>query len=117
MTDASVVFRPIREPFPGPASTVTNEYNYQYNQRTGMARSSQFTTKVGPKGQSVIPKPVRDEMGIRPGDKVTYRIDEGHVILEKQDADAALQRLMELFPKTPEPDHIDWETEYAERFR
>ena len=31
-----------------------------------------MTHKVGAKGQVVIPKAIRDEIGIRPGDEVTF---------------------------------------------
>jgi AbrB family looped-hinge helix DNA binding protein len=31
-----------------------------------------MTHKVGTKGQVVIPKAIRDEIGIRPGDEVTF---------------------------------------------
>ncbi len=41
-------------------------------------------TKVGPKGQAVIPKAVRDELGIRPGDEVYFSTHEGHAHLEKR---------------------------------
>lgn len=34
-----------------------------------------MTTKVGPKGQVVIPKPIRDRLGIAPGDDVVFWLD------------------------------------------
>ena len=41
--------------------------------------------KVGPKGQVVLPKPVRDELGIEPGDDV---------IVESQDGEARIRRVV-----------------------
>lgn len=34
-----------------------------------------MTQRVGPKGQVVIPKAIRDELGIRPGDQVLVTRD------------------------------------------
>ena len=38
-----------------------------------------MTRKVGPKGQVVIPKELRDVLGIEPGDEVTFWRDGDHV--------------------------------------
>lgn len=38
-----------------------------------------MTHKVGPKGQVVIPKDLRDAFGIEPGDEVTFWRDGDHV--------------------------------------
>ena len=38
---------------------------------------------VTAKGQTTLPKPVRDALGLRPGDKVTYIVQDGEVRLTK----------------------------------
>jgi AbrB family looped-hinge helix DNA binding protein len=41
-------------------------------------------TQVTTKGQVTIPKPVRDRLGILPGDAVRFELDpDGRVVLEK----------------------------------
>lgn len=38
-----------------------------------------MTRRVGPKGQVVIPKEMRDRLGIKPGDEVNFQEDAGSV--------------------------------------
>ena len=38
-------------------------------------------SRVGPKGQVVLPKELRDELRIMPGDKVTFTLEDGRIIL------------------------------------
>ena len=51
---------------------------------TGMGGSGEviltgMTHRVGPKGQVVIPKELRDELGIQPGDEVSFWRHGDHV--------------------------------------
>jgi AbrB family looped-hinge helix DNA binding protein len=40
-----------------------------------------MTHRVGPKGQVVIPKELRDELGIEPGDEISFWRHDDHVAL------------------------------------
>lgn len=42
-----------------------------------------MTHRVGPKGQVVIPKPLRDQLGIVPGDEVDFSLDGDAVRVER----------------------------------
>jgi antitoxin PrlF len=45
-------------------------------------RSAVFvTSRLGVKSQTVLPKPVREALGIGPGDQIGYSIREGRVML------------------------------------
>ncbi len=43
--------------------------------------------KVGPKGQVVIPKVIRDEYNINPGDNIMFREENNKTIIEKDKID------------------------------
>lgn len=40
-----------------------------------------MTVTVGPKGQVVIPKELRDQLGIRPGDRVDFFWEDDRLVL------------------------------------
>jgi len=46
------------------------------------------TATVTSKGQITIPKPVRDELGLRAGDRVAFRVlEDGSVVVEPETID------------------------------
>ena len=47
-----------------------------------------MTYRVGPKGQVVIPKAIRGELGIEPGDRVDVERREGAVVIRRHQASA-----------------------------
>jgi antitoxin PrlF len=50
--------------------------------REGRATESRFvTSRLGVKSQTVVPKVVREALGIGPGDQIGYSIQDGRVIL------------------------------------
>ena len=44
--------------------------------------ADRMAQKVGPKGQVVIPKKFRDELGIEPGDEVVVSLSENGVLIQ-----------------------------------
>jgi AbrB family looped-hinge helix DNA binding protein len=50
-----------------------------------------MTSRVGPKGQVVIPKSLRDRLGIRPGDEVVFSLADGGVLVERMGARPSLK--------------------------
>jgi AbrB family looped-hinge helix DNA binding protein len=50
-----------------------------------------MTHRVGPKGQVVIPKELRDELGIEPGDEVNFWRDGDHVVLRPSNTRPSLR--------------------------
>jgi AbrB family looped-hinge helix DNA binding protein len=49
-----------------------------------------MTSKVGPKGQVVIPKPMRDRLGLGPGDEVVFVLDGDEVRVRRARGMASL---------------------------
>ena len=53
----------------------------------------EVSTTVSSKGQLVIPAAIRQQLGIRPGTRVTVRVDGGQMILDPQSIEAKLRRI------------------------
>jgi len=51
-----------------------------------------MTHRVGAKGQVVIPKPIRDELGIEPGDEVVFETDGKDVRVRRREDDIEARR-------------------------
>ena len=74
-------------------------------------------TRVGPKGQAVIPKAVRDKVGLRPGDEVEVHEERGKVIMEPVRRSDPLNEILTAVPnKKQAPKNIDWNAEYRSQF-
>jgi AbrB family looped-hinge helix DNA binding protein len=66
-----------------------------------------MTYRVGPKGQVVIPKAMRDQLDIAPGDEVDFSLEEGAVRLEPRRDSSSLRGSLAGLPLTAtlEADH------------
>jgi AbrB family looped-hinge helix DNA binding protein len=50
-----------------------------------------MTHRVGPKGQVVIPKDLRDQLGIQPGDEVSFEREGDYVLVRRTSRDVPLR--------------------------
>ena len=50
-----------------------------------------MTTRVGPKGQVVIPKPFREALGLGPGVEVVLTLEDGAVRIQRARAEKSLK--------------------------
>ncbi len=73
-----------------------------------MMASSVEMTKISSKGQVVIPKSIRDRLGLREGDRIAVEENQGRVILHKISIESILKeaeedyrnnRTVRLYPK------------------
>lgn len=58
---------------------------------------------ISEKGQITVPKPLRDRLGIRPGDRLEFTEELGHLVLSKaveQDPVSAVYGVLELGEST-----------------
>ena len=58
---------------------------------------------ISEKGQVTVPKPLRDRLGIRPGDRLDFTEEQGHLVLSKavpRDPVAAVYGILSLGEST-----------------
>ena len=75
-------------------------------------------TKVGQRGQIVIPKPVRETKHIKTGDTIYVTVEEEGILLQTRDEGKKIVEdfLNEFKPKLKKFRKIDWDKEYEDRF-
>lgn len=75
--------------------------------------------KVGPKGQVVIPKVLREEYNINPGDNVIFREENNKTIIEKVKSDpiSVFEKIAKSKKRRFKLDVHAIEKEYEERWR
>ena len=75
--------------------------------------------RVGPKGQVVIPKELRDEFKISPGDEVSFDVREETILIYPSfDPGKVVDNLLNVVKnKSRLPKKIDWDELYYSQFR
>lgn len=56
-------------------------------------------SKLGPKGQAVIPKEIRDMMGIRPGSEVLFEVRGDEIVIKPLQDRSSVDELTRLIPR------------------
>lgn len=83
--------------------------------------SLRLESTVGARGQTVIPKPIRDRFKLQPGQKVWFRVENDQIIIEQADPMAILDGFLNAFPKIDIPFDVDWdalyESQYEEKYK
>lgn len=58
--------------------------------------------RISSKGQLVIPKPLRESMGLTAGTMIELVLEDGHLVLQPISARSALDELVDLFADAPD---------------
>ena len=56
-------------------------------------------SKLGPKGQAVIPKEIREMMGIKPGSEVVFEVRGDEVVVKPLQDRSSVDELIRLIPR------------------
>ncbi len=73
-------------------------------------------SKIGERGQVVIPKPIREMFNLNSGETVSFRVEDDKIIIESKEGDEILDEYLSEIEKKKEPEEIDWDKEYYSQF-
>ncbi len=73
-------------------------------------------SRMGPRGQVVIPRPLRDALGLAANSDILFSLEDDRIVLEKKDPEDVLEEFLAAVPdKVEAPENIDWDREYYEQ--
>ena len=73
-------------------------------------------SRIGEKGQVVIPKPIRDQFGLQPNAEVYFSVEEGKIVLTSKSGEEILSEFISAVKKRKLPNKINWDKEYYKQF-
>ncbi len=75
--------------------------------------STEIEAKIGSRGQVVIPKPIRDQQGLKEGTRVTFHVEDGEVVVRR--AEEVLEEYLDEVDRQREPEDVDWDDVHYSR--
>lgn len=69
-----------------------------------------LNTKIGQRGQVVIPKSIRDAYNLRPGTVVNFSVEDDRIVVTNPEG--TLEAFVDAVEKRPEPGSVDRDDEY-----
>ena len=77
----------------------------------------QLNSKVGEKGQVVIPKPIREQFNIQPDTEIVFDVEEEKIVLKKKTSSLdVFENFVNAVKKKKRLGHVDWDKEYYSQF-
>lgn len=73
-------------------------------------------SKIGERGQVVIPKPIREMFNLNSGGTVSFKVEDEKIIIEAKEGDEILEEFLSEIEKKKEPEEIEWDREYYSQF-
>lgn len=73
-------------------------------------------SKIGERGQVVIPKPIREMFNLNSGGTVSFKVKDEKIIIEAKEGDEILEEFLSEIEKKKEPEEIGWDREYYSQF-
>ena len=79
-------------------------------------RRLSLKSKMGPRGQVVIPQALREALNISPNSQLFFSLDGNRIIIEKRGPEQILEEVLAAVPDgRGVPRSMDWDREYYEQ--